>query len=79
MSFDVLQKQIQSLPDAALDELLHYVEYLTFVYSSKKETNGITSKINDFLQNNPNAFDEFKDAQKTSIASIRELTKNDTW
>ena len=79
MSFEVLQKQIQALPEAALNELFHYVEYLSFVYSNKKETNAVTSKIDDFLKKNPDAFEEFRENEKASIKSIRELTKNDTW
>ena len=78
MLYDVLEKTINSLPEAALVELTHYVEYLASIYS-QKENQSVTNKINNFLKNNPDCFDEFKTIEKASLSSIRELTKNDMW
>ena len=78
MPYDVLEKTINSLPEAALVELTHYVEYLASIYS-QKENQSVTNKINNFLKNNPDCFDEFKTIEKASLSSIRELTKNDMW
>lgn len=79
MPYDVLEKTINSLPQEAVMELTHYVEYLASIYNKKKEDKTITSKINDFLKKNPDSFEEFKGIEKASLNSIRELTKNDTW
>ncbi len=79
MPYDVLEKTINSLPEAAITELTHYVQYLASVYSPKKEKISITNKINNFLKENPNVFSEFKTQEKASLSSIRELTKNDAW
>ena len=66
MPYDVLEKTINSLPEAALVELTHYVEYLTSIYS-QKENQSVTNKINNFLKNNPACFDEFKTMEKASL------------
>lgn len=79
MPYDVLEKTINSLPEAAVVELTHYVEYLASVYSVKETNQSVTTKINDFLRNNPEAFSEFKTMEKASLSSVRELTKNDSW
>ncbi len=79
MPYDILEKTINSLPEAAIIELTHYVQYLASVYSAKETESSITNKINDFLKNNPDAFAEFKTMEKASLSSIRELTKNDAW
>lgn len=79
--YEVLEKQIKSLPENAVLEVMHYVGYLTSLYShqEKNKSESITDKINDFLAKNPTAFDEFSPMQKASLSAIRELTKNDTW
>ena len=79
MPYDVLEKIINSLPEAAVIELTHYVQYLTSIYSTKDKNAYITNRINEFLQKNSDAFTEFKTMEKASLSSIRELTKNDTW
>lgn len=38
MSYEVLEKQIKSLPEEVLDEVSAYVEKLSVVYNSKKNT-----------------------------------------
>ena len=35
MPYDVLEKTINSLPEAAVIELTHYVQYLASIYSTK--------------------------------------------
>lgn len=79
MPYDVLEKTINSLPEAAVIELTHYVQYLASIYSTKEKDISVTNRINDFLQKNPDAFAEFKTMEKASLSSIGELTKNDTW
>ena len=79
MPYDVLEKTINSLPEAAIIELTHYVKYLASVYSKKENDQTVTNRINNFLKNNPDAFDEFKTMEKASLNSVRELTKNDSW
>ena len=36
MLYDILEKTINSLPEAAVIELTHYVQYLASVYSTKE-------------------------------------------
>ena len=80
MSYEVLEKQIQTLPSQALVELSHYISYLQTVYSNEQKTEtSISSKINKFLKNNPDCFQEFNQIEKSSLKAIRELTKDDTW
>lgn len=79
MPYNVLEKTINSLPEAAVIELTHYVQYLASIYSTKDKNAYITNRINEFLQKNSDAFTEFKTLEKASLSSIRELTKNDTW
>lgn len=66
LPYDVLEKTINSLPEAALVELTHYVEYLASIYS-QKENHSVTNKINNFLKKNPDCFDEFKTMEKASL------------
>lgn len=79
MPYEVLEKQIKALPEEAILEVAHYVEYISAVYKVKKSDDSIKNKINTFLQKNPDAFDEFAPVQETGIEAIRELTKNDSW
>ncbi len=80
MSYEILERQIRSLPDEAMQELSHYVTYLTFVYNSKKDNStSISEQISEFMQKNPNAFDEFSTVQDAGLESIRKLTKDDAW
>lgn len=79
MSYDALEKQIRALPDEAQQEVAHYVGYLFSLYNSASEKKTVAEKINNFLQKNPSAFDEFKEVENVGLESIRELTKNDTW
>lgn len=66
LPYNVLEKAINSLPEAALVELTHYVEYLASIYS-QKENQSVTNKINNFLKKNPDCFDEFKTMEKESL------------
>lgn len=43
MSYEVLEKQINSLPEEAVAEVEHYVNYLVGVYK-KKENNHLDAK-----------------------------------
>lgn len=79
MSYEVLEKQIKALPEQAFSELANYIEYLTFRYAKKDEGVSVKNKINEFLEKNPNAFEEFKTIENAGVSSIRELTKNDSW
>ena len=79
MPYDILEKTINSLPEAAVIELTHYVQYLASVYSTKEKDTSVTARINEFLQKNPDAFPEFKTMQKASLSAVRKLTKNDSW
>ena len=79
MPYEVLEKQIRALPEEALQELSHYVGYLFSIYTSSSKKTSISSKVNDFMKSNPNAFDEFKPVQNAGLETIRELTKNDSW
>lgn len=81
MPYEILEKQIKSLPENAVLEVMHYVGYLASLYSQqeKNKSESITDKINNFLVKNPTAFDEFMPMQNASLGAIRELTKNDTW
>ena len=49
MPYDVLEKTINSLPEAAVIELTHYVQYLASIYSTKDKNAYITNRINEFL------------------------------
>lgn len=79
MPYEVLEKQIKALPEEAVLEVAHYVDYISSIYKVKQSDDSIKSKINAFLQKNPDAFDEFSPVQEAGIEAIRELTKNDTW
>ena len=79
MPYDVLEKTINSLPEAAVIELTHYVQYLAAVYSTKEKDTSVTARINEFLQKNPDTFSDFKTMEKASLSSVRESTKNDSW
>lgn len=79
MPYEILEKQINSLPSEAIVELSHYVEYLSIRYAKKEKEPSLTNKINDFFQKNSNSFNEFKIMEKANLSSIRELTKNDSW
>ena len=79
MPFEILEKQIRALPETAQLEVAHYVGYLFSLYSKKPDTNSVTERVNAFLRENPDAFDEFAPVRERGLESIRELTKNDTW
>ena len=79
MPFAVLEKQIRALPEAAQLEVAHYVGYLYSLYSEKQKNESISERVNAFLKENPNAFDEFAPLRECGIEAIRELTKNDAW
>lgn len=79
MPYEVLERQIKSLPQEALQEVSHYVTYLAFLYKKREKTESISKKIDAFMKENPDAFNEFKAVQESGIESIRELTKNDVW
>ncbi len=50
MPYEILEKQINSLPSEAIVELSHYVEYLSIRYAKKEKEPSLTNKINDFLE-----------------------------
>ena len=79
MSYEILEKQIRALPEEALKELSHYVGYLFSIYNSSDKRDSISSKINEFMNENPCAFDEFEPVRNTGLEAIRELTKNDSF
>lgn len=80
MAYKVLEKQINALPLEAQREVAHYVSFLFSIYNKKKENKSdIRERINAFMAENPNAFDEFRPMHDVGLESIRELTKNDTW
>ncbi len=79
MPYEVLEKQIRALPEAAQQEVAHYVAYLFSIYMEKPKNEGVTKRVNAFLKENPTAFDEFEPVRKAGLEAIRELTKNDTW
>lgn len=79
MPYELLEKQIKSLPEALQLEVVHYVGYLFSLYNKKPSLDSITECANAFLQENPGAFDEFSQLRECGLEAIRELTKNDTW
>ena len=79
MVYGALAKQIEELPLEAQKELSHYVGYLFSIYKPEEKKESVSEKINAFMKDNPNAFEEFKPAQSTGLKAIRELTKNDSW
>lgn len=80
MAYKALENQIKALPLEAQQEVAHYVAFLFSLYNQKKEAkSGITERVNAFMKDNPNAFDEFSPMREVGLESIRELTKNDTW
>ena len=79
MPFEILEKQIRALPEMAQLEVAHYVGYLFSLYNKKPDTDSVTERVNAFLRENPDAFDEFAPVRECGLESIRELTKNDTW
>ncbi|WP_147634154.1 hypothetical protein [Treponema pectinovorum] len=79
MSFEILEKQIRSLPENAQKEVEHYVGYLVSIYNSNSDAISVEQRIDKFFKKNPNAFGEFKQTSDVGIKSIQELTKNDVW
>ncbi len=79
MLFSVLEKQINALPYEAQQEIVHYVDYLYSIYNVKKRNSSISERINAFMKENPDAFNEFETVRNAGIEAIRELTKNDSW
>ena len=79
MPFEILEKQIRALPETAQLEVAHYVDYLFSLYNKKPDTDSVAERVNTFLRENPNAFDEFASVRECGLESIRELTKNDMW
>lgn len=79
MPYAVLEKQINALPLEAQKEVAHYVEYLYLIYVTKKRNSSVSERINSFMKENPNAFDEFEPVRNVGLEAVRELTKNDSW
>lgn len=79
MSYEVLERQIKALPETAQQEVAHYVGYLFSIYNKKQASSDVKERINSFLKENPNAFDELAPVRNCGLESIRELTKNDEW
>lgn len=79
MPYEVLEKQIKALPETAQQEVAHYVGYLFSIYNEKPKSSSVTERINAFMRDNPNAFDEFAPVRECGLEAIRELTKNDEW
>lgn len=71
MPYEILEKQIRSLPENAVLEVMHYVGYLASLYSQQNESESITDKINNFLAENPTAFDEFVPMQNASLSASK--------
>ena len=76
MPYEVLERQIRALPETAQQE---YVGYLFSIYNKKQSTSSVKDRINAFLKDNPNAFEEFAPVTNSGLEAIRELTKNDEW
>ena len=79
MTYEILERQIKALPENEKQEVAHYVSYLFTIYNGKTNTPSVTERINTFMKENPNAFDEFTPVRNCGIEAIRELTKNDEW
>ena len=80
MAYKLLEKQIDALPIEAQQEVAHYVGYLYSLYNVRKSRKiSVADKINAFMKENPNAFDEFAPVRDAGLQAIRELTKNDSW
>ncbi len=80
MAYKTLERQIDALPMEAQQEVAHYVGYLYSLYSARKNRKiSVAEKINVFMKENPNAFDEFAPVRDAGLQAIRELTKNDSW
>ena len=79
MVYGALAKQIEELPLEAQEEIAHYVGYLFSIYKPEEKKESVSEKINAFMKDNPNAFEEFKLVQSAGVKAIRELTKNDSW
>ena len=79
MPYDVLERQIKALPESAQLEVAHYVGYLFSIYNEKREASSVSERINAFMKENPDAFDEFVPVRECGLEAIRELTKNDEW
>lgn len=77
MSYELLEKQIRALPERAQQEVAHYVGYLSALYGNSDGM--ISERIDAFMRENPNVFDDFAPVRETGIEAIRELTKNDSW
>lgn len=76
MTYEMLKEQIKTLPSDAMYRLEVYVAQLCDEYIRRKN---VTEKINTFLDNNPNAFKEFKGENTAAMLHTMELTKNDAW
>lgn len=79
MTYEVLERQIRALPEAAQREVAHYVGYLSSVYGDGAKNEAVKERIHAFMRENPAAFDEFAPVRGAGIEAIRELTKNDEW
>ena len=78
MAYKLLEKQIDALPIEAQQEVAHYVGYLYSLYNARKwQQFSVADRINAFMKENPNAFDEFVPVRDAGLQAIRELTKND--
>ncbi len=79
MPYEVLERQIRALPETAQQEVAHYVGYLFSIYNKKQSSSSVKDRINAFLKDNPNAFEEFTPVTNSGLEAVRELTKNDEW
>ena len=64
MPYEVLEKQIKSLPTAYYNELVDYLEYLL----SKAKKNAT-----------PNEEESLKKMRDVGVSTVWEYLKNDTW
>ena len=78
MAYKFLEEQIDALPIEAQQEVAHYVGYLHSLYNARKRQKlSVADRVNAFMKENPNAFDEFAPVRDAGLQAIRELTKND--
>lgn len=92
MSFDILEKELKTLPEKYQQEIIqstleqielmkykvHFFdkEYKIAVFEKKIS---LTDKINSFLKENPNSFEEFKPNLEANAKRVGEFLKNDEW
>lgn len=63
MSYETVVEQVKTIPEEYLAEVsdyLNYVQYKIKFAKAKQSDDSIKSKINSFMEQNPNAFDEFE-------------------